>query len=69
MKKTKKQKKILKKSNEKMLFGVLGGVAEYFEFDPTVVRLVFVIIALLTGVMPAIILYIVAALIMPKKAF
>jgi phage shock protein C len=46
-----------------MLLGVAGGLAEYMDVDPTVVRIGFVLLALLSGT--GIVLYIILALIMP----
>ena len=57
--------KKLYKSNEKKLLGVCGGIAEYFEIDPTLVRLVWVIVAFAFGV--GVLAYIIAAIVMPKK--
>jgi phage shock protein C len=61
--------KILKKSNDKKLSGVLGGVAEYFEVDPTMIRLLFVVLALFTAGIPCLIAYIIAAFIMPDAEY
>ena len=48
------------------LFGVCGGIAEYFEVDPTLVRLITVGLVLFAGL--SLWVYIIAALIMPKKS-
>lgn len=48
------------------IFGVCGGLAEYFALDPTVVRVATVLLAVFAGL--SIWVYIVAALIMPKKS-
>ena len=48
----------------KMVAGVCGGVAEYFNIDPTVVRLIFVILGLLRG--SGLLIYIIAAIVMPS---
>ena len=45
--------------------GVCGGIAEYFEIDPTIIRLAWVLFTALGG--SGIIAYIVAALVMPKR--
>ena len=59
------QKKVLTKSStNKWLFGVLGGFAEYFNIDPTLLRVGFLIFSLLPG--PSVIIYIICALIMPS---
>lgn len=57
-------KKLYKSNKNKMLFGVCSGLAEYFNLDVTIVRIIFVILALLSG--SGIIIYLVAALIMPN---
>ena len=54
--------KRLYKSNDKKLCGVCGGVAEYFDIDPTVVRLLWALFAVGGG--GGVILYIIAAIIM-----
>lgn len=59
--------KRLYKSRDKMLAGVCAGVAEYFDLDPTVVRLATAFFTLITGIFPLVILYIIAAIIMPEK--
>lgn len=41
-----KRKKHLTRSNDKILGGVLGGIAEYFGFDKTWVRLIFVALSI-----------------------
>lgn len=60
-----KMKKLKRSRRQKMLAGVLGGVAEYFDIDVTIVRLLFVLIAALSAAFPGIILYIVAMFIIP----
>ena len=55
--------KKLKKSNNKIICGVCGGVAAYFGIDATIVRILLVILSCIWG--SGIIIYIAAALIMP----
>lgn len=55
--------KKLKKSNNKILCGVCGGIAAYFGIDATIVRILLVILSCIWG--SGIIIYIAAALIMP----
>ena len=43
------KKKLTKSQKNRMIAGVCGGLAEYFKIDPTIVRLVFVVFALLKG--------------------
>ncbi len=56
------REKKLYKSADKKVCGVCGGIAEYFGIDPTVVRLVYVILVMFSGI--GILPYIIAAIIM-----
>jgi phage shock protein C len=55
-------------ATDKKMSGVCGGIGEYFELDSTLVRLAWIVITILTGVIPGIIGYIIAAIVMPNKA-
>ncbi|MCR4734203.1 MAG: PspC domain-containing protein [Treponema sp.] len=57
----------LTKSDKKIFFGVCGGLAEYFKTDATLIRLLFIILSFIFRFIPIIIIYIVAAIIMPSK--
>lgn len=59
------EKKLYRIEHGKMVAGVCGGIAEYFEVDPTLVRLAWVIFTALGG--SGIIAYILCAAIFPKK--
>ena len=56
--------KKLYKSNNRMICGICAGIAEYLGIDPTVVRLIWAVLGL-TGT--GILLYIIAALVMPEN--
>lgn len=58
------KKRLTKSKKERMLFGVCGGLGEYFGIDPTFIRLAFAALAL-QGI--GIVLYIVLAIIMPSN--
>ena len=60
-------KKLYKSRTQKMIAGVCGGIAEYFEVDPTMVRLGFVLFSLLGG--SGMMAYIVAAIIIPDPEY
>lgn len=60
--------KRLYKSQNRMLFGVCGGVADFFGIDPTIIRLGIVVISI-AGVGAGVIAYIIAAIIMPDRPF
>ncbi|HIX60225.1 MAG TPA: PspC domain-containing protein [Candidatus Blautia gallistercoris] len=57
-------KRLYKSSANYMLCGVCGGIAEYFNIDPTLVRLGWVLLACMGG--SGILAYIVAAIIIPN---
>ena len=59
-------KKIYRSQKDKKIAGVFGGLGELFSIDPTLLRLAFVFIGLITGVFPAIIAYLVGWVIIPK---
>ncbi len=65
----KKAKTLYRATDKKILAGVLAGIAEYFNYDPTLVRLLFVLLVIVTGIIPGVLVYILAALVMPKKAY
>ncbi|WP_137597247.1 PspC domain-containing protein [Paucilactobacillus kaifaensis] len=55
----------LQRSSEKVFAGVLGGFAEYLGWDKTLVRVGYAAVTLFTAFIPGILLYIVAAVVMP----
>lgn len=57
-------KRLFRSEENKMLCGVCGGIAEYFNIDPTVVRLAWAIFCCTGG---GVLAYIIAAIIMPVK--
>ena len=57
------KKRLYKSSTDKKVCGVCGGIANYFDVDPTVIRLIWVIFTLVGG--SGLIAYIIAAIIMP----
>ena len=59
------KKRLCKSQNDKALFGVCGGIAEYFDVDSFIVRLIFVLFTIMYGV--GVMFYLIAALIMPNE--
>lgn len=60
-------KKLYRNNKNKMLAGVFGGLGEYFDIDPTVLRLLGLLLIFITGLAPGIIFYFIAVLIVPKN--
>lgn len=59
------QKKLYR-SKQRMLFGVCGGIGEYFSMDPTVIRVIWVAIGLLTKIIPLVIIYLFMVFLVPE---
>ncbi len=59
------EEKKLTRSANKMLAGVCGGLAEYFNIDPTIVRICYVALSIFSAGFPGLLLYIIMALLMP----
>lgn len=55
------------KSNSRMVSGVLGGIANFFAIDPSIVRVVFVILTLISHIWPGILIYALLAWLMPES--
>ncbi|MCF7794996.1 PspC domain-containing protein [Patescibacteria group bacterium] len=60
-----KKKKLVKSSENKIIFGVCGGLGEYFEIDPILFRLSFIILTFAGG--GGILIYLLFALVMPSS--
>lgn len=60
-------KKIYKSRTKKMVSGVCGGLEDYLGIDVTIIRLVWIIFALVSGFFPGLISYIIAAAIIPDE--
>jgi phage shock protein C len=60
-------KRLYRSATQKMLAGVCGGVAEYFDIDVSIVRLLTVGLGLLTAVLPMFFFYIIAWIVIPLE--
>ena len=61
------EKRLYKSNKNKMLAGVCGGIAEYFNIDPTLVRLGWAILCMFAG--SGILAYIIAAIVIPQNPY
>lgn len=57
--------KALTKSRQKIIAGVCGGIAEWLGWDPTLVRILYIFISVLSAAFPGTIVYIILWIIMP----
>lgn len=58
----------LRKSSDQVVAGVCGGLAEAADMDPTLMRVLYVVATLLTGVLLGIVVYVVLAVVMEEPA-
>jgi len=60
-------KTLQKSKSNRVLSGVIGGLGEYFDLDPVLLRVIFVLVSSFTGFVPGLVSYIVMALVIPEK--
>jgi phage shock protein C len=59
-------KRLYRSASQKMLGGVCGGLAEYFDVDVSIIRLLLIGVALVTAVLPMTFFYIIAWIVVPQ---
>ena len=59
-------KKLYRSTENKKIAGIFGGLGEIFNIDPTLLRLIFVFIGLVTAVIPLVLAYLVGWIIIPQ---
>jgi len=59
-------KKLYRSQIDKKWLGVCGGLAEYFGVDAVLIRVLWVIGTMVTGIIPGVVVYLLAAAVMPK---
>lgn len=65
--KYKNMKKLYKSSENKVWAGIIGGIGEYLNVDPVVLRVIWVLTTVFTGVIPGLVIYFASYFIIPKK--
>lgn len=50
-----------------MIAGVCGGIADSFGWDPTIVRIVYVVVSILSAAFPGILVYLLLWFVMPRE--
>jgi phage shock protein C len=59
-------KQLRRSQQQQMIAGVCGGLAEYFNMDPSIVRLIYVLVSIFSAAFPGILVYLVLWVIIPK---
>ncbi len=60
-------KRLYRSSDNKIFAGICGGVGDYFSVDPALVRLLWLLVTIFSGVLPGVVAYIFALVVVPKK--
>ncbi len=60
-------KRFYRSETNKVWKGILGGMGEYFDVDPVLIRVVYIFVMIVSGVIPGLIAYVVAIFIVPKR--
>jgi len=60
-------KRLYRSNKNRIVAGVFGGLGEYADIDPVVLRLIGVIIFVFTGFMPGLLAYLILIIVIPKK--
>ena len=60
-------KRLYKSDTDKKWSGICAGIAEYFDVDPTLIRVGYIFITIITGVIPGLIAYFVLSWVMPRE--
>ncbi len=55
----------LRKSRDRVIAGVCGGIAEWIGWDPTVVRVIYVVVSIVSIAFPGILVYLLLWIVMP----
>ena len=60
------EKRPLRRSRNRMLAGVCGGLAEWLGWDPTLVRVLYILVSIVSAAFPGILVYILLWIVMPQ---
>ncbi len=63
------KKKLYRSTSDKMLCGVLGGLADYLNVDATLIRILYAALSVFSAGFPGIVLYIICAIVIPEAPF
>lgn len=59
--------RLVRSSSDRVIGGVCGGVARWLGWDPTVVRVLYVVVSLLSAAFPGLLVYILLWIVMPSE--
>lgn len=59
-------KKLYLSNTDRKVSGLCGGIGEYYDIDPSLIRLAWILVTIITGIVPGILAYIVAIMVVPR---
>lgn len=62
------KKRLYKDKSTGIIAGVCSGIAQYFDMDASIVRILYVVLSVISAAFPGIIVYILLMIIMPEKS-
>jgi len=60
-------KRLFRTKRDSILGGVCGGIAEYFDLDPSLVRIGYILLSILSAAFPGFLVYIILWIVIPEK--
>ncbi|GET33737.1 hypothetical protein PbJCM13498_26000 [Prolixibacter bellariivorans] len=64
---TESPKRLIRSRTDRMIAGVCGGLAEYFDLDVSIIRILFVVLTIFTAGFPGILVYIIMWIVVPEQ--
>ncbi len=61
----KSSNRLTRSSSDRMILGVCGGLSKWLGWDPTIVRVAYVLVSICSAAFPGILVYVILALVMP----
>ncbi len=60
-------KRLYRSKDNRVVFGVLGGLGEYFNVDPVILRVAYIVISAFSWFVPGIVAYVLMAIVIPER--
>lgn len=60
------QKRLYRSRANRVFAGICGGLGEYFDIDPSVIRLLWLLVVVFTGFFPGVLAYVIAIFVIPE---
>lgn len=62
-----KNKRLYRSEKNSVFAGICGGLGDYFDIDPVLLRVLWLLVVVFTGFVPGLIVYVIAIYIIPKE--